>query len=254
MAVSRLMLDNFPHIKAYWIMLGIGTAQVGAGLRGRRHRRHGPPRADLPRRRRDDARDPLGRRNPPPDRRSRPRAGRARHALPPRRPRRHPLASGCGDHGRGVTICHWWILFTFAFLATQRQDVVSAEKVLIDQSPLGSRKIRRRKHAARTVAESRMQEGVVEAIRDSVRDVPSGPDGIGRSRLFTRRPKSYEGEKLASPPVQFDTYSGGNLPGTRSLYRKASRSSTTDCSHTDSNWTMAWFSKERFPISTRTSP
>lgn len=28
MAVSRLMLDNFPHIKAYWIMLGIGTAQV----------------------------------------------------------------------------------------------------------------------------------------------------------------------------------------------------------------------------------
>ncbi len=28
MAISRLMLDNFPHIKAYWIMLGIGTAQV----------------------------------------------------------------------------------------------------------------------------------------------------------------------------------------------------------------------------------
>ncbi len=28
MAVSRLMLDNFPHIKAYWIMLGIKTAQV----------------------------------------------------------------------------------------------------------------------------------------------------------------------------------------------------------------------------------
>jgi aminodeoxyfutalosine synthase len=28
MAVSRLMLDNIPHIKAYWIMLGIGTAQV----------------------------------------------------------------------------------------------------------------------------------------------------------------------------------------------------------------------------------
>ncbi|GAA4424958.1 aminofutalosine synthase MqnE [Bremerella cremea] len=28
MAVSRLMLDNFPHIKAYWIMLGIGTAQT----------------------------------------------------------------------------------------------------------------------------------------------------------------------------------------------------------------------------------
>ena len=28
MAVSRLMLDNFPHIKAYWIMLGIQTAQL----------------------------------------------------------------------------------------------------------------------------------------------------------------------------------------------------------------------------------
>jgi aminodeoxyfutalosine synthase len=28
MAVSRLMLDNIPHMKAYWIMLGIGTAQV----------------------------------------------------------------------------------------------------------------------------------------------------------------------------------------------------------------------------------
>jgi aminodeoxyfutalosine synthase len=28
MAVSRLMLDNFAHIKAYWIMLGIPTAQI----------------------------------------------------------------------------------------------------------------------------------------------------------------------------------------------------------------------------------
>ena len=28
MAVSRLMLDNFPHIKAYWVMLGIRTAQI----------------------------------------------------------------------------------------------------------------------------------------------------------------------------------------------------------------------------------
>jgi len=28
MAVSRLVLDNFDHIKAYWIMLGIGTAQA----------------------------------------------------------------------------------------------------------------------------------------------------------------------------------------------------------------------------------
>jgi aminodeoxyfutalosine synthase len=28
MAISRLMLDNIPHIKAYWIMLGMGTAQA----------------------------------------------------------------------------------------------------------------------------------------------------------------------------------------------------------------------------------
>ena len=28
MAVSRLMLDNFDHLKAYWIMLGIETAQT----------------------------------------------------------------------------------------------------------------------------------------------------------------------------------------------------------------------------------
>jgi aminodeoxyfutalosine synthase len=27
-AVSRLMLDNFDHVKAYWISLGVGTAQV----------------------------------------------------------------------------------------------------------------------------------------------------------------------------------------------------------------------------------
>ena len=27
-AISRLLLDNFPHIKAYWIGLGVKTAQV----------------------------------------------------------------------------------------------------------------------------------------------------------------------------------------------------------------------------------
>ncbi len=31
LAVSRLLLDNIPHIKAYWIMLGIGTAQAALG-------------------------------------------------------------------------------------------------------------------------------------------------------------------------------------------------------------------------------
>ena len=28
MAISRLMLDNFPHVKAYWQMLGVKTAQL----------------------------------------------------------------------------------------------------------------------------------------------------------------------------------------------------------------------------------
>ena len=51
MAVSRLMLDNFDHIKAYWIMLGHRHGPDGAGLRGRRPRRHGAARADLSRRR-----------------------------------------------------------------------------------------------------------------------------------------------------------------------------------------------------------
>ena len=32
MAVGRLMLDNFPHVKAYWVMLGIKTAQVALGF------------------------------------------------------------------------------------------------------------------------------------------------------------------------------------------------------------------------------
>jgi aminodeoxyfutalosine synthase len=32
MAISRLMLDNFPHIKAYWVMLGVPTAQLALGF------------------------------------------------------------------------------------------------------------------------------------------------------------------------------------------------------------------------------
>src|SRR4051812_32961707 len=32
MALSRLMLDNFAHIKAYWVMLGIQTAQLALGF------------------------------------------------------------------------------------------------------------------------------------------------------------------------------------------------------------------------------
>jgi aminodeoxyfutalosine synthase len=28
LAISRLLLDNVPHIKAYWVMLGVKLAQV----------------------------------------------------------------------------------------------------------------------------------------------------------------------------------------------------------------------------------
>ena len=82
MAISRLMLDNFPHIKAYWVMLGIKTAQLAAELRRRRHRRHGGPREDLPRRRLRLAAGADRGRAAPADRGSRPRAGGARHAVP----------------------------------------------------------------------------------------------------------------------------------------------------------------------------
>ncbi len=34
MAISRLMLDNFPHVKAYWVMLGIQTAQIALAFGG----------------------------------------------------------------------------------------------------------------------------------------------------------------------------------------------------------------------------
>ena len=39
-AVSRLVLDNFPHIKAYWQMMTANRADCPP-LRRRRHRRHG---------------------------------------------------------------------------------------------------------------------------------------------------------------------------------------------------------------------
>ncbi|MCI6086181.1 MAG: aminofutalosine synthase MqnE [Selenomonas sp.] len=32
MAISRLMLDNFPHVKAYWVMLTVPVAQVALGF------------------------------------------------------------------------------------------------------------------------------------------------------------------------------------------------------------------------------
>ena len=47
-AVSRLLLDNVEHLKAYWIMLGPKTRPGGPLVRRRRHRRHRRGGADRP--------------------------------------------------------------------------------------------------------------------------------------------------------------------------------------------------------------
>ena len=41
LAVSRLMLDNIPHIKAFWVMSGPKMAQISLVFRGGRRGRHG---------------------------------------------------------------------------------------------------------------------------------------------------------------------------------------------------------------------
>jgi hypothetical protein len=47
--VSRLMLDNVPHIKAYWVSMTPEVAQIALALRRRRPRRDDRARDDLPR-------------------------------------------------------------------------------------------------------------------------------------------------------------------------------------------------------------
>jgi hypothetical protein len=84
-AVSRLLLDNFDHIKAYWIMLTPRIAQIAL--------RFGADDIDgtvVEEKIYHDAGATTGvhpaRRTGAPDPRSRPRARRARHPLPPGRP------------------------------------------------------------------------------------------------------------------------------------------------------------------------
>ena len=60
-AVARLMLDNIPHIKAYWIMMSAADRANRAAFRRGRHRRHGGGGEDLPRCRRDRRRQGLRR-------------------------------------------------------------------------------------------------------------------------------------------------------------------------------------------------
>ncbi len=85
-AVSRLMLDNIPHIKAYWV--GVTPADR-AGCPTLRRGRHGRDRGggeDLPRRGLDHQPISEPRRDVAPHPRGGPRAGGAGHALQPRRP------------------------------------------------------------------------------------------------------------------------------------------------------------------------
>ena len=61
LAVGRLFLDNFDHIKSHWIMVTPFMSQIVAALRRERSRGHGGAREDLSRGRRahragDDAR------------------------------------------------------------------------------------------------------------------------------------------------------------------------------------------------------
>ena len=51
-AVARLLLDNVPHLKAYWVSLGARHGADRAVVRRRRLRRHGQRGEDLPRGRR----------------------------------------------------------------------------------------------------------------------------------------------------------------------------------------------------------
>ena len=85
-AISRLLLDNFDHIKAYWIMLTPRIAQIalrfgaddidGTVVEEKIYHDAGATTAQFTSARPTRAPDPRGW----------PRARRARHALPPRRP------------------------------------------------------------------------------------------------------------------------------------------------------------------------
>ena len=56
-AVARLMLDNMPHVKAFWIATGVDVAQIVAVVRRGRPRRDRAGREDLPHGRRAHAGD-----------------------------------------------------------------------------------------------------------------------------------------------------------------------------------------------------
>ena len=129
MAISRLMLDNFPHIKAYWVMLGLKTAQValsfgaddldGTVVHEKIYHEAGAETPQEVDRRRD----------PSPDHRSRPHSGRARHAISSRRARRRLVDHPRAYRRHGIDACRGGkklILIEFAareeVLACQSRD------------------------------------------------------------------------------------------------------------------------------------
>ena len=84
LAISRLMLDNIPHVKAFWIMLGPeGRADLD-GIRRRRLGRHRGRGAHYAYGWCHHAGGAVERRSCRHDRRDRALGGRARHALPDR--------------------------------------------------------------------------------------------------------------------------------------------------------------------------
>ena len=93
-AVARLMLDNIPHVKAFWIATGVEVAQIALwfgvdDLDGtvQEEKIYHMAGARTPEAMTTSA-------HPPAHPRRRPRAGRARHALQ----RRH--RPGCARRGR----------------------------------------------------------------------------------------------------------------------------------------------------------
>ena len=95
-AVGRLVLDNFPHIKSYWQMMTREDRADFSALRRRRYRRYRDRGEDLSRCRRHHPARHAPRGIGATDQGSGPRAHRARHAVPAGHPH------GNIGHGRGI--------------------------------------------------------------------------------------------------------------------------------------------------------
>ena len=99
LAITRLMIPNIAHVKAFWIMQSMHLSQLSLSWgveRSGRHRRlvrHHQARG----RRRDDASGDARGDDPTPRPRGGLRAGGARHAVSPGRARRRRLDAGVGD-------------------------------------------------------------------------------------------------------------------------------------------------------------